>query len=32
MHLLAYAPELADAEALRADLFDRSRRLLHRLA
>jgi hypothetical protein len=32
MHLLAYAPELADAEALRADLFDRSRRLLRRLA
>lgn len=32
LHLLAYAPELADAEALRADLFDRSRRLLRRLA
>ncbi len=31
LHLLAWAPELADADALRSDLFERSRRLLRRL-
>jgi hypothetical protein len=32
LHLLEFAPELADAEALRDDLFERSRRLVRRLA